>query len=395
MGYLLNYRNWEKLHESLQSINEMDSNVQTVLTYNTAQLMDDIDTSDEDLRAEKDAVLQKFEEYNILFDDKLDIEEVAWFIANQTAFGRGQSDDPNKVLYKAPEPISVNTAPTDNTKILTHGTILQDKILKPTNVNGESKYEDIIKFMNSYAVWQYLTGNDTGDKSSVVPVGLTATVDTNGSLALALRKNDTSTIALYGTVKTENAQSKQQVNTTVWTVPAEGRDIELRLPGTMFATGEVEIQDSSKLDTAINELNALIADKSNKIKSIIIESSASGDRGVGGVSGYPAGTKAGTYPLGKAYTPKSAQESANAGLAFGRAEAIKAKLGNIAPASVKALIQDGGDAAQYAKIIVTIEKTDKPAQQLSKQDLENILLKKSETKDFKSLNQITRIWLRR
>jgi hypothetical protein len=381
-----------KLFESwLKSqLNEMDSNVQTGLTYNTAQVMDGIDTSDEDLRAEKDAILQKFKEYNVIFDDKLDIEEVAWLIAD-----RNYKSDPNKVLARVGEPISVNMSPNDTSKILTHGKILSDRIISPTNVNGESSYEDIIKFMNAYVVWQYLTGNDTNAKSFVVPMGLSGETDANGSFALKLYGGTDSVIPFYGTMKTQNAQSKQQVNTTVWTIPAEGRDIVLPLPGTMFETGEVTIKDSSTLDKAISELNALRADKSTVIKSIVIESSASGDRGIGGVSGYPAGTKAGTYPFGTPYTPKSAQESANAGLAFGRAESIKSKLGNIAPTSVKALIQDGGDKAQYAKIIVTVEKTDKPAQQLSKQDLENILLKKSETTDFKSLNQISRIFIRR
>ena len=89
--------------------------------------------------------------------------------------------------------------------------------------------------------------------------------------------------------------------------------------------------------------------------------------------------------MGTPYLPKSAAESGNAKLAFDRGATIKSKLGQLSvPVSVKAMIQDGGDAAQYAKLIVTIEMTDKPAQQLTKQELDNILLKPKSTTNLKS-----------
>lgn len=387
MGYLLNYRNWEALYES--QLNESYENVQTTLTFSMENMAGqfEVDKEDEDILKVKDAYLQKFKEYNIIFDDRVDIEDAAWLLA-----GYSGVTDANRIVKKILEPIKLNVSPADKSKLLTHGTILPDKIINPTNVNGESEYENIIKFNNNYILWTILTGNDVSNNSFVKPIGLTGVIDANGSFSFKENKaTSTNDMVLLGTTRTSAAQSQQAIKTTTWTIPAEGKDIVLPLPGTMFETNKVEIRDSSTLDAAINELTTLIADKSNKIKSITIESSASGDRGVGGVSGYPAGTKPGTYPLGKAYIPKTAQESGNAGLAFGRAESIKAKLGNIAPTTVKALIQDGGDAAQYAKLIVTIEKVDKPEQALSKQELENILLKKSEVTDFKALNSMQRV----
>jgi hypothetical protein len=159
----------------------------------------------------------------------------------------------------------------------------------------------------------------------------------------------------------------------------------------MFATGKVTLADATEVDKAVAELSSLSQDKNIKITGITIQSSASGDRGVGGKSGYPneADKAANKYPYGKPYRPKSASESGNAALAFGRAETIKAKLGNLAPITIDAVIQNGLDDAQYANIIVTIEKVDQPAQSLSKQDLQNILLKPKSTQNLQGTKQIT------
>ena len=380
-----------KLFESWLQSQLNEAKVQTTLTFNTAQISADVDKEDEVTAELKDAVLQKFNDYNIIFDDKVDRDEAAWLVADNLSWGTGRPA-PTAILMPIHEPITVNVSPADPSKILTHGEIKSDRIISPTNVNGASTYDDIVKFMNTYTLYSLITGG-VDSKGFIASVSVHGAADANGSFVLSVA--DGTKMKFYGKTKTSAAQSKQEVKTTSWTIPAEGKALVKTLPGTMFATGQVTLANSSELDKAIAELTALVADKTNKITSITIESSASGDRGVNGVSGYPANTPAGKYPMGQPYLPKTAQESGNAQLAFGRAETIKAKLTAFGPATVKAMIQDGGDAAQYAKLIVNIEKTDKPAQTLTKQELENILLKKSEVSDLQSLNTIQPVSFKR
>jgi hypothetical protein len=373
MGYLLNYKNWEKLYESqLNEMDEFDSINLSLLTVSD----EDKKTVDESDRLVFQRYLKFFKDNGIIFS--VSPETAAYIILTNT--GVKYTD---KLLgWKRGTPIKLMDSPKDTSKILTYGNVTATEVSDPVDPSGESDYTEFVKYLNNSML---LAGIENGQDGYIVDV------DDNGSAKLVWLGNSIKLddqFRLYGTLKTTQAQSNQVAKTTVWTVPAEGKNIVLPLPGTMFETNKIEIRDSSTLDAAISELKAMLSDKSNKIKSITIESSASGDRGVGGVSGYPAGTKPGTYPLGKAYIPKTAQESGNAGLAFGRAESIKAKLGNIAPTTVKALIQDGGDAAQYAKIIVNVEKVDRPEQTLSKQELENIVLKDKSVEDLGSTKTI-------
>ena len=372
MSYLLNYKNWRAVFES-RAINEVSAEEVTLkLDLSTLTI------SDEDKKTweeEKDVWLQHIEDNGMLFS--VDNETAAYILAANSGS--------TKIVGTSLIPL--NVGPEDSTKILTHGIILPDKILKPADVSAESNYEDIVKFLNNTALTAW--NGDTIGGTEFTGVGLSVFTDANGSMDIKqMKKGDFH--AFYGTVTKSAAQSKQAVKTTVWTVPEQGKTIEKKLPGTMFATGEVTLADSTELDKAIAELNELIKDKNTKITAITVESSASGDRGVGGKSGYPseADLAAKKYPLGTPYLPKSAEESGNAKLAFGRAETIKAKLGNLAPIAVKAMIQNGGDAAQYAKIIATVEKVDKPAQTLTKQELENVLLKKSSTEDLSQTRSI-------
>jgi hypothetical protein len=188
---------------------------------------------------------------------------------------------------------------------------------------------------------------------------------------------------LYGTVKTTPARSKQEIVTTTWVVPETGSDIVKMIPGTMFDTGKITLKNSTELDKAIAELNALVNEKNTKITSIVVESSSSGDRRVGGKTGYPNGdADIKKYPIGAPYMPKSANESGNAALAFGRGETIKNKLSGLGPVTIKPMIQTGGDAAQYAKLIVTIRKVEAPEKELSSTEIKNILLSKASTENL-------------
>lgn len=377
MSYLLNYKNWRALHES-KAINEGAEDVDNILDLSKLVISDD---AKKDLEQDKEAWMQIIEDNGMLFS--IDNETAAYLLADNYNGSDGKS-------IRGTELIKLNVGPEDSNKILTHGVILPDKIQRPTNVSAESEYTNIVKFLNNHALLSWIGEATWNDKdSSMTGVGLKVFTDKNGSMDLSFMASG-DFHAFYGTVAKAAAQSKEVVKTTVWTVPEQGKTIEKKLPGTMFATGQVTLADSTELDKAIAELNELIKDKNTKITAITVESSASGDRGVGGKSGYPseADVAANKYPLGKPYLPKSAEESGNAKLAFGRAETIKAKLGNLAPITVKTMIQNGGDAAQYAKIIATVEKVDKPAQTLTKQELENVLLKKSSAEDLSQTRSI-------
>jgi len=279
--------------------------------------------------------------------------------------------------------------PDDPTKVLTKGQFLPDRIEEPADDSMASEYENIAKFCNNSALINWCQD----EEGSCYELNLDK--NTNSLKWEQMPGWNTGWLRLYGTTKTSSAASAQAVKTTTWTVPAEGKTLVKNLPGTMFATGSATLADSKDLDAAIAELTALTADKKTKITKIEIQSSASGDRGVGGVSGYPKGSAAGAFPLGKPYLPKAAAESGNAKLAFDRAATIQSKLTALnVPTSVTAMIQDGGDAAQFAKLIVTIEMADKPAQTLSKQELDNLLLKPKAVTNLASTKEITRWALR-
>lgn len=285
--------------------------------------------------------------------------------------------------------IKLMNHPEDPSKVLTTGLFLPDRIEEPADDSMASEYQNIAMLCNNSA----LLGWCQEEESNCYELNLDRA--TNSLKWQQLPGWDTPWLRLYGTTKTTSAASNQAVKTTTWTIPAEGKTLVKPLPGSMFATGAATLADTKDLDAAIAELTALVADKTTKITKIEILSSASGDRGIGGVSGYPKGTVAGTYTVDKPYRPKSAAESANAKLAFDRGATLQSKLTSFgAPTSITALISDGGDAAQFAKLVVTIEMADKPAQTLSKQELENLLLKPKSTTSLASTKELTRWALR-
>jgi hypothetical protein len=271
--------------------------------------------------------------------------------------------------------INLNISPANQALVLTTGKFIPTGIDNPADPDESSDYVDIAKFCNNSALLALMAkvGNNTGG-------GYKLKLDANGSAAAEGNVNNY-TIKLYGTSVTSSAVSQTAIQTTTWTVPTEGKTIVKKLPGTMFATGSVKLSDSKELDAAIAELKALLTDKNTKLTKIQIESSASGDRpAADGQTGYPA-----NHPAGTVYTVKPTDTSGNAVLARGRGETIKAKLASLGvPVTVVAQIQDGGDAAQYATLIATIEKVDKKGVTLSKQELETILLKPKSTTDLKS-----------
>ena len=299
------------------------------------------------------------------------------------------------VWFKKGTDIKLMDSPEDPNLVLTTGQFLTDRINNPGDDSQSSNYALVAEYCNNATlirVLQFLNEKASRNSAAYLPgagYALSLAPETN---SVQWARQGEYQMKLYGTAVTTSAASKQAVTTTTWEVPATGKTIVKKLPGTMFATGSATLSDSKELDSAIAELAALLADKNTKLAKIEVESSASGDKPVDGVSGYPKGSAAGAYPMGTPYIPKAATESANAKLAFDRAEAIKAKLTTLgAPTTVKALIQDGGDAAQYAKLIVTVQKTDKPAETLTKTDLETILLKPKQTTGLASTKTLS-VW---
>lgn len=292
--------------------------------------------------------------------------------------------------FKKTGDIKLMDFPEDPSKVLTTGLFSADEIAEPADDSMGSKYEDIALYLNNAAlitIAEHLwTLKNSNSNAGLAAAGYAISTGPTGTLTWS--RQGEFLLKLYGTSATTSAASKQTATTTTWEVPATGKTIVKNLPGTMFATGSATLADSKELDLAITELKAILTDKNTKLAKIEVEASASGDRpAADGKTGYPA-----NHPKGTPYIAKTAAESGNAKLAFGRADAIKAKLTSLGvPTTTKAIIQDGGDAAQYAKLTVTVQKVDKPTEVLSKTDLETILLKPKQTTGLSSSKTLS-VW---
>ncbi len=331
------------------------------------------------------------------------VEDAALILANYWIFGAPQIGSmlPEAKRWFAKDvnsPIKLNPSPADPTKILTKGVFTEDEIIDPGDESASSDYNEIALYCNNASlilVAQYLK-DKMGDNTKVgTPTlgSLRLSIDEDAGYVNWKREAGGLDFIFYGTSSTTQAQSKQTVTTLTWEVPDTGKTIVKQLPGTMFATGQVTLTDAKELDAAIAELKALLADKSTVLGSIEIESSASGDRPTGdNQSGYPAGTTPGKYSLGTPYVVKTGETSGNAKLALGRGETIKAKLAGLSnDIKVKAVIQDGGDKAQYAKLIVTAKKAGGASEVYTKDELKNLVLKTKQTEDLASSNTLT-VW---
>jgi hypothetical protein len=274
--------------------------------------------------------------------------------------------------------------PEKPTEVLTTGVFTNELISDPGNPDQASKYENIALYCNNKSLSE-IAYRIKYQKGGLPGGGVILEVSPEGTLTWEKPVTGFK-FKLYGTKATTSAVSKEVATTTTWEVPATGKTIVKALPGTMFETGKTTLSNTKELDSAIAELQALLADKSTKIKTIQVEASASGDRkAADGKSGYPA-----NHPAGTQYFPKTAGESGNATLAFGRADAIVSKLKGLGvPTTTKAVIQNGGDDAQYAKLTVTVEKVGKPAELFTKTELDTILSKPKQTTGLDSTRTLS------
>jgi hypothetical protein len=312
-----------------------------------------------------------------------DTETAAYILAKHLigAYGTKSFNETN-IGFTQSETLKLMDYPDDPNLVLTTGIFSEDRIDEPADNSLGSDYATISKFLNNASL---LTIAGGGYLYTTFGYRLVLDPTTNSAKAI---KNPDKGLRFYGTTTTNPAMSKQEVKTTTWEIPQEGKTITKKLPGTMFATGSIELSDSKELDAAIAELKALLADKQTKITKIQIQSSSSGDRpAADGQTGYPTGTPGTNYPLGKPYKPKAPTESGNAQLAFGRGQTIKSKLSSALGAinmPIEAQIQQGGDAAQFAKLIVTIEMVTKAGVSLTNSELNNLLLKPKSVENLAS-----------
>jgi len=360
------------------------------------------DKLDEDQNLKYEALKAILKNNGVIFS--IPVEDAALILTNYWLFGPDARFNDYKANYwfdydgeiGKPEVLKLNPSPDDPAKILSKGIFSEDEIVDPGDLSASSDYKEVALYCNNatlYIVSDYLR-QKMGDNTKAAPPkggSLRLKIDVNNGY-LDWTREYGNTLLFYGTAKTKQAQSKQTVTTLTWEVPPAGKTIVKQLPGTMFATGEITLSNPKELDAAIAELKALLADKNTVLGSIEIESSASGDKPVDGKNGYPAGTKSGQYPLGKPYTVKTGETSGNAKLALGRGETIKQKLSGLSDKiTVKAVIQDGGDDAQYAKLIVTAKKAGGASEVYTKDELNNLVLKTKQTKDLASVNTLS-VW---
>jgi hypothetical protein len=313
-----------------------------------------------------------------------DTEMAAYILARHLIWVYGEEKfNETNIGFTQSETLKLMDYPDDPNLVLTTGIFNEDRIDEPADNSLGSDYATISKFLNNASLIAIAEGGVTYPNGR----GYRLMIDPTTNSAKAISNPDKG-LRFYGTTTTNPAMSKQEVKTTTWEIPQEGKTITKKLPGTMFATGSIELSDSKELDAAIAELKALLADKQTKITKIQIQSSASGDRpAADGQTGYPTGTTGTNYPFGKPYKPKAATESGNAQLAFGRGQTIKSKLSSALGAinmPIEAQIQQGGDAAQFAKLIVTIEMVTKAGVSLTNSELNNLLLKPKSVENLAS-----------
>ena len=282
--------------------------------------------------------------------------------------------------------LQLNLAPGNQIKgtipyILTVGKVKAASGPDGNTPGNKSVYTEVQKWMNDSNLKTYLT------------FGATTRVDKNffiggdpkkgggaGSLDLVSNPFDTgdnSGMVFYG-LKDFVPQSGQTTATTKTTTTfTPGAEISPQL-GELFVTGKIQLAPGKA-----EEISAAVKDaqKLGKIVKMRIESSASADRPT--TSDRAAFAKMVGLPVdqvppnpgvnNKSNNVTDPMEGGNAFLAIKRgqvaAAAVKAVAGGTP--SIQAKIQDGGDAAQYVKLFMTVQKPDNTTT-ITQDDLANI-----------------------
>jgi len=282
--------------------------------------------------------------------------------------------------------LQLNLAPGNQIKgivpyILTVGKVKAASGPDGNTPGNKSVYTEVQKWMNDSNLKTYLTS------------GATTRVDKNffiggdpkkgggaGSLDLVnnpFDKGDNSGMVFYG-LKDFVPQSGQTTATTKSTTTfTPGAEISPEL-GELFPTGKIQLAagKAEEIAAAVKDAQQL-----GKIIKMRIESSASADRGTNMTREKFAamvGLPVNQVPVDPSINNKSdnvtdPMEGGNAFLAVKRAQVAGAAVKSITKMTpvIQAKIQDGGDAAQYVKLFMTVQKPDNTTT-VTQDDLENI-----------------------
>jgi outer membrane protein OmpA-like peptidoglycan-associated protein len=336
--------------------------------------------ADEYMKAGYAYTLKVFQQNNVIFSVTQD--DAAKVVAYHTMSTKRDSIEP---ITFSKRTLSLPKSTSGNVK--TYG------VFSPTGapVNtlttiSESTYNNIVLYLNNLMLLQLMKPDESvkttaGIKISLINPGKQGTVL---SIPKSFETRQTEGLHCYGTMRTTITKEPANTNPTILTVPTTKPELVKKFDESLFVTNKITLANTSELDEMISELNTILQSNQNyKIKSIIIESSASGDRSVGGKSGYPndqADLK--KYPIGTPYRPKTATESGNAALAYGRGNTIKTYLESnnigVVP-TIDALIQTGGDQAQYAKVFIVLVDMSTGGKEISAPALKSIVTKVTQT----------------
>lgn len=288
--------------------------------------------------------------------------------------------------------IQFNESPSQKGKVLT-----VDKITVAgpdgSGPGQASDYSDIQMFLNDQALKTYITigqshvpepyqvdGRGNIANGSFIG-GNPKTTPGAGSLELdfdfSSRNGMSGGLNLLGSINFNPESSQTTGTTTTTTTFTPGPEIVPEL-GELFATGKIQLA-AGKAD----EIAAAVKDAQQlgKIVKIRIESSASANRGTNMTRDQFAkmvGLPANQVPEDPKINNKSdnvtdPMEGGNAFLAVKRAQVAGGAVKSVSPVAptITAKIQDGGDAAQYVKVFITVKKPDNTTT-ITQDELDNI-----------------------
>jgi hypothetical protein len=288
--------------------------------------------------------------------------------------------------------IQLNEHPEQKGKVLTNGLVSVEGF-QPGDQAAASDINAIATYCNDYNL-KATVANPASPVINLEPYKLTKAGITGGSFVEGNPKTTagagaldiaesvyTSGAILYATstYKAASAQTTGVAKTDIKFIP--GPELEAILPPQLFPTLEIKIASGMEkyIDEAIAAARAA-AGEGGQITGVRIESSASFDSPVNldqagfakrlglDVTKVPKNPK--VDQQGEVKDPMS---GGNAFLAYNRGLALKNALGDkagVAP-TIKAVVQPGKEAAQYAKIFFLVKKRDNSTEVTDK-DIQSI-----------------------
>ena len=223
--------------------------------------------------------------------------------------------------------------------VLTYGVITPTSISNPEDPGQSSKFEDVILFCNNASI-AAMFGNYTDYAADELDV-------TNGINDDGFSYDDAQG-AGSGDFVTNVAYREGDAQ-----APGKGKILVVQPDGMVTADGNNWFEVGKTALTPniaaeiMEDVKAAIA-AGGTITQYSVVGSASGDEPVNGVTGFPEG-----HDVNTPYQPKNPSESANAKLAFDRAQVIVELMksaGVTVQPDIQAFIQPGKEKARYGKL---------------------------------------------